>query len=254
MPVRWSHRFEHKPDRWVFIPTEETLNRGHLICRTLKKHWTPPYFYYHLQSGGHIAALHAHYKNNYFLSLDIENFFGSVSLTRITRHLVPFFGYVAARNIAKDSTVKHPSEPQRTILPYGFVQSPMLASLALSKSALGNHLLTLTKSLTVSVYMDDIQVSGNNINDLEKAKEDLEHLATRSLFKFGEHKTQGPSPKITAFNINIETGNLEITDDRMAEFVFRLSNSPSEPERLGILGYINTVNPTQASSLIALGL
>ena len=102
--------------------------------------------------------------------------------------------------------------------------------------------------------MDDIQVSGNNIADLEKAKEDLEHLAPRSLFKFGEHKTQGPSSKITAFNINIETGNLEITNDRMAEFVFRLSNNPSDPERLGILGYINAINPTQAGSLIALGL
>lgn len=254
MPVRWSHRFEQKPDRWVFVPTDETLNRGYEICKTLKSHWTPPHFYYHLQSGGHVAALHAHYKNKYFLSLDIENFFGSISLTRITRHLVPFFGYNDARQIAKDSTVKHPSEPQRTILPYGFVQSPMLASLALSKSALGNHLLALTKTLTVSVYMDDIQVSGQDINSLEKAKEDLEHLATRSLFRFGENKTQGPSPKITAFNINIETGKLEITADRMAEFVFRLSNKPTEPERLGILGYINIINPAQASSLIALGL
>lgn len=254
MSRKWDNKFERKPDRWVFVPTEETKNRGKKICELIQKKWSPPYFYYHLHIGGHVAALRSHYINKYFVSLDVENFFGSISSSRITRHLVPLFGYKTSRQIALDSTVRHPNEAQRMILPYGFVQSPLLASIVFSQSALGKYIGALAKKITVSIYVDDIHISCNDMLALEEAKSEIERLGAISLFDMNGKKSQGPSEKITAFNINMELGKLEITEDRMAEFVIRLTNNPTPNEREGIIGYIYSVNPDQANEILALGL
>lgn len=254
MPIKWDHKFQVKTDRWVFVPTDEGRIRGRKIAQIISQRWTPPDFYYHLRDGGHVAALKEHANNTFFLSLDLENFFGSIGLTRITRHLVPFFGYARARSIAKESTVHHPNDRSKTILPYGFPQSPILASLALSQSALGKYLLHISKTMTVTVYMDDIQISSDNKNDLIKVKEDVEIYARSSNFVLSSEKTQGPAQKITAFNVDLANQSLQITKKRMAEFAVHLSNSPSQHSRRGVLSYIGTVNTSQPFDLINMGL
>lgn len=249
MAVLWEHRYERKPGRWVFVPTEECKTRGEEIRGEVVKRWKRPPFYYHLQSGGHVAALQCHVKHKYFACLDIEDFFGSVSQTRVTRCLVPWFGFEEARNMARESTVRHPSDKNVTMLPYGFTQSPILASLALAKSAVGNKLIALAKEMAVSVYMDDIILSSDSESQVADARAALEHLAPPSRFKFNADKCQGPSTKVTVFNVKLEQGLLSISDERFDLFATALGDSPSEYVREGILSYVRSVNVTQADAL-----
>ena len=72
-------------------------------------------------------------------------------------------GYAIARAWANASTVRPPDDEKRYMLPYGFVQSPILASLALGESRLGKRLCTIAElpQTAVSVYVDDIIVSNS---------------------------------------------------------------------------------------------
>lgn len=251
MAQLWQHKYQRKPGRWVFVPTDECRTQGEVIRADLAKVWKPPSNYFHLKAGGHVAALRSHTKHKCFVRLDIEDFFGSVSLTRVTRCLVPLFGYAGARRMARASTVNHPVERGRTMLPYGYVQSPLLASLALSESALGKRLAAMAQWLTVSVYVDDIILSGNDEAAVGQARAELEALAPISRFTFGADKCQGPADVITAFNVQLQHDKLAVTRSRLREFAEVLANDPSEHERAGILSYVRSVNVDQADQLAA---
>lgn len=251
MTQKWSTKYERKPGRWVFEPTDEYRAIGATIKDDLFSVWDAPDYYFHLRQGGHVAAMKLHAANTYFIRFDIEDFFGRVNRSRVTRCLKDYFGYNNARDMANDSTVQHPVEKGRWVLPYGFVQSPILASLALSKSRLGRELdrLYRSKKTHVSVYVDDIIISCNNIEQLELSGAMLSELAVKSGLPFGSSKTQGPGAKITAFNIELTHNNLAITSDRLDQFGTVLADSPSEHRREGILGYVKSVNVLQALNL-----
>lgn len=247
---RWLHRFEIKPGRWVFHPTEATKEYGASLHRLLKNKFTLPYNYWHLKKGGHIQALRSHLTNRYFLKLDIADFFGSINKTRVTRILKPLFGYKAARKIANRSTVPHPISGH-SILPYGFNQSMILASLALAHSALGGYLRKLERELSckVSVYVDDIIVSSKNQHLLNHSFEVLKERADRSGFFLNLAKTQAPDRSITAFNIILEHQNLSITNKKMSEFLFAIATTQCANRKEGIKNYIKTINYYQWSQI-----
>jgi hypothetical protein len=168
MIPKWSSRFEIKPGVWVFVPAEETVKVGQEIKKNLEIRWKPPRYYYHLLPGGHVEALRANAENSWFVHLDIKDFFGSINRSRITRSLKSLFGYKQAREIANISTVIHPNRGD-FVLPFGFVQSPLIASICLHKSALGNRLQGLQKEgVTVSVYVDDLILSANDHHALDE--------------------------------------------------------------------------------------
>src|ERR1700712_4044460 len=144
MPAKWVHRFEAKPGRWVFNPSPEARAEGAEIKAAVEKNWKAPAYYYHLRNGGHVAALRSHLASRFFVKLDLSDFFGSISRSRVSRTLKTFYSHAVARQMATSSTVRHPDNPGRTILPYGFVQSPLLASLVLHKSSLGKFLEALS--------------------------------------------------------------------------------------------------------------
>jgi hypothetical protein len=125
MPLLWDTRFQLKPGTWVFVPTLESVQNGKEIKQAIGRVWLPPTNYYHLRSGGHVKALEAHLHNAIFAHLDIRDFFGSINKTRVTRCVKDLFGYPEGRRIANLSTVVHP-DSRRMILPFGFVQSPIL--------------------------------------------------------------------------------------------------------------------------------
>ncbi len=122
---RWISKFQIKPNSWVFVPTEEMIQYGLNLKQSIQKHWTPPDYYYHLRNGGHVKALKIHTESQYFIFLDIKDFFDSINRSRITRCMKKYFGYDKAREIAIGSTVK---SNKKFILPFGFVQSPIIAS------------------------------------------------------------------------------------------------------------------------------
>src|SRR5258708_9321833 len=126
MAQKWANKYQSTPGRWVFDPTPEYRLIGEEIRKATRKVWRPPSYYFHLRKGGHVKALQRHMRNTYFVRLDIEDFFGSINRTRLTRCLKAFFGFPDARRMADESTVRHPTERGRWVLPYGFIQSPML--------------------------------------------------------------------------------------------------------------------------------
>lgn len=246
----WDTKFELKPDTWVFVPTLDTAKAGKEIKRAVERVWKPPTNYFHLKAGGHVKALQAHLPNVVFAHLDIQNFFGSINKSRVTRCLKEFFGYEEARRMANISTVMHPTTKQ-WILPFGFVQSPILASLCLRKSSLGICIDKLTKKYGVeaSVYVDDIILSCNDENALRKAMAELKLAAERANFDLNAKKEEGPSPTITAFNVQLSHLSLQVEPDRFAEFVASFNGTENECVRNGIRGYLNSINPRQVALL-----
>jgi hypothetical protein len=247
MAPKWRDRFEVKPGRWVFVPTPESVDRGLEIKGLVERQWKPPSFFYHLRRGGHVAAVRAHVENKYFFRADIDDFFGRVGRSRVTRCLKNLFPFESARDMASVSVVKHPAHG-RYILPYGFVQSPILASLALDKSKLGAYLHRLVRQpqFTVSVYVDDILVSSNDVGALSMVADVIIEQAEQSLFPIGTLKREGPCEAITAFNIELSQQSLNITAERIETFRESYFAATTESAKAGILGYIDAVNPKQS--------
>lgn len=250
MTQKWTHCYQLKPGRWVFVPTNEARATGYLVKSAVEAHWKPPQFYFHLRAGGHLSAVRSHISSTYFFRADIDDFFGRVNRSRVTRCLKSWFPYTDARQMASESVVKRPNL-QGFVLPYGFVQSPILASLALDQSKFGSYLRKLNgrEELKVSVYVDDIIVSGDNKQELDAVAQKLIQMAEDALFPISTTKTQGPTTEVTAFNIQLSHQALQITEDRMAELRDSYQSATSIYSRAGILNYVDSINPSQGDSL-----
>lgn len=244
---RWIHKFELKKDKWVYVPSELTRSEGIKILNSLSTKWAPPVYFYHFRKGGHIEALKVHLDSYYFAYIDLKGFFNSTSRSRVSRALKEFYSYEQARNIARMSTIKNPTDSRLAhILPFGFLQSPMLATLCLHKSYLGNVLLELfnKKNVKISVYMDDIVISADDKDTLDVIYCKLIQCVEKSKYIISDKRTP-PSTKITVFNIEIEHHSLRITQKRMLEFLIEYIKTKSPYVKKGILTYIKTVNLEQ---------
>lgn len=250
MTPGWLSRFELKPGAWVFVPTVDTIATGREIKQAIQQRWQAPSNYFHLQNGGHVAALRSHIENSWFVHLDIKDFFGSINRSRVTRALKPLFGYVQARAITNGSTVIHP-ERGEYILPFGFVQSPIISSICLYKSALGHCLQRLGQTgVAVSVYVDDIILSAKDLPLIQQALEAVKHSAERARFRLNDTKEEGPADKITAFNIDLSTQKLAISSERLAELVASYQAADSSHKQMGILGYVASVSQDQTNEVL----
>jgi hypothetical protein len=188
--------------------------------------------------------------NQYFIHLDIQAFFTHINRSRITRSIKRYTCYEQAREIAIESTVRQPEAPAvNYMLPFGFVQSPIIASLCLSQSNLGLYLSRLASQndFIVSIYMDDIIVSSNDSSALNEKLTEITEAANKSGLPLNTKKQEGPSDNITAFNIKLTKGLLKITDQRLNELLQKYSTSPNANQRAGIHSYVTSVNPDQST-------
>ena len=242
---KWVSRFEIKSGSWVFVPTDETIRTGNAVKQKIEKVWTPPYYYYHLQNGGHVSALRSHINGNCFVRQDIKSFFSSITRNRITRNLKDLIGYRDALDVACISTVRDPnSENRRLILPFGFVQSTIIASLCLYKSRLGRLLQILNRDpgITVSVYVDDIVISTKSNEVANDVLERVLDASERSRFVINQDKGEGPADKITAFNIELSKDSLVVTQQRLQKFIADYYSAASDNQKTGISGYLASIN------------
>ena len=249
---RWINRFKLNHSIWVFVPSDDSRQVGRKIKTAIEKNYKSPEFYFHLKNGSHIKALNSHMQHEYFASLDIENFFGNINKSRITRVLKIFFSYDEAREYANWSVVRNPDEnSNESILPFGFVQSPALASLCLDKSKLGRVLRNINNlDVSVSVYMDDIILSSNDKALLYKSLKKVEEASEKSKFPLNKDKKNNPSNKVTVFNIDLSRGKLQINNKRIKEFQSAYEKTGLDEEKKGILNYIKTINPIQEKQFI----
>jgi len=204
VPSKWSNRFEIKAGRWVYVPTSEARREGIEIKRCIAARWHPPEYYYHLRKGGHVAAIQSHLGNSHFIRFDIQDSFGSINRTRVTRCLKPLVPYSEARAWANSSTVRDPVFKGKTHLPYGFVQSQMLASICLYRSALGTYLHRIhgKNGVVVCVYVDDVIVSACDVDELKVIYSQIQVASARSRLKLSQDKAPRPlrrCPPLTSF-------------------------------------------------------
>lgn len=152
--------------------------------------------------------------------------------------------YSEAREFAKLSTVKKPNSTQET-LPFGFNQSPIIASLCLQNSNLGSMLNHLNKvnNVKVSVYMDDIIISSNNKDKLQKIYNKVCTSFEKASFKINLNKSEAPNDLVSVFNIKLKRNQLDIEKKRLIEFKQKLLNTKNEYVIEGVLTYIGTINP-----------
>jgi hypothetical protein len=113
----------------------------------VRRRWRPPHYFYHLRPGGHVAALRGHLHNRCFATLDISHFFDSITRAKNHRALRNIgIRHDRAWEIAQESTVEKTLRQRDFSLPYGFIQSPVLASLTLDRSAFGRVMKTVARS------------------------------------------------------------------------------------------------------------
>jgi hypothetical protein len=248
---RWLHKFEIKPGQWVFVPNQESRLAGQKIKQEIESVWHAPAYYAHLRKGGHVAALRGHLKDKLFLSADISHFFNCINRSRITRNLKNLLSYNRARKISNESTVKNPLNPTEYVLPYGFIQSSVIASLCFYKSAVGRYLHVIRKrGCNVTVYMDDILISTNlSADDAQKIFCELKEKAEKSRFPLNYGKTTAPDLKAEMFNITVDSSGLKIVKERMRQFETKILAATKNHEIMGVLRYVKQIDSGQYESL-----
>jgi hypothetical protein len=201
----------------IYAPNPFGEKLGADIKRQVNKAYKFDNFIYHFKDGSHVVALHKHRANKYFCRIDIARFFYSVQRNRLKRVLKDI-GIYRAEYYAKWSTVKNPFDGGGYVLPYGFVQSPILATLVLARSEIGNYLRGLDPSITVSVYMDDICLSSESDAALQVAFDGLLEAVAAAGFHLNDDKTRPPALQIDIFNCSLENGKTEVLPERIDEF------------------------------------
>jgi hypothetical protein len=249
--LNYMFSFERKPGRWVYVPTKESIGKGKEIVKDVLKLWKPPSHFYHIKRrGGHLGAAKKHSKNQFIANRDVEDFFGSITRAKLNRALIKVgMPQKKAFDIACSSCVVN--QEKRPVLPYGFVQSMILASLVLDQSAVGVVLRNAKNyGVLVTVYVDDIILSSKNEESLVSLLTELDAAAATCHFAFAEQKCSPPSKEVINFNCRIGSRVFQLTEERMAQFKIQLQ-SASDVGRDSILGYVRTVNKLQHKELLS---
>jgi Reverse transcriptase (RNA-dependent DNA polymerase) len=199
-----------------------------------------------------VGAAKRHLKSKFIANRDIEDFFGSISRSKLNRALIKVgIPRIQSFDIAYTSSVIN--QVGRPVLPYGFVQSMALASLVLDTSAVGAALRSANEyGVLVTVYVDDIIISSQEKQSLVGFLIKLDAAAAVSNFAFASHKCSPPSDEVTNFNCRIGSKVFQITNERMAQFRDQFKNC-SNLGREAILAYVGAVNEQQKNELALFG-
>ncbi|MBY5639522.1 hypothetical protein HFO39_33055 [Rhizobium leguminosarum] len=228
------HTFENfkhsflKNGKPIFVPNEFGEELGRKLKRKVAKAYKFDPFIYHFKDGSHVKALHLHRKNSFFCRVDIEKFFYGIRRNRVKRALKEI-NIPKPEYYAKWSTVKNPYDSGGYVVPYGFVQSPILATLVLALSPVGIFLRGLPETITPSVYMDDICLSSQDKDALSRAFDGLLEAMEAGNFTINADKTREPATVIDIFNCSLENDVTAVLPERVDEF-FAVDREPASAE------------------------
>ncbi|WP_334063329.1 reverse transcriptase domain-containing protein [Limimaricola cinnabarinus] len=212
----------------VFEPSDLGRRIGYDLKQQIEDVVNFPDFYYHLRKGGHVAALHSHRPRRFFCKVDLENFFYSISKSRAVR-VIKDIGVGRAVHYGKWSCVKSPYAEPSYALPYGFVQSPILASLTLHASSLGQFLENLPKSIHAAVFVDDISLSSDDFATLEEKYNELQDVIGAAGFRVNPAKSVSPCQGLSIFNCDLKMGSSAVSQGRIDKF-HEVERSPASVE------------------------
>jgi hypothetical protein len=231
MPVAFHNfqfSYENEKGKPIFVPSDEGRAIGKQIKALVEAGYEFDPFYRHFAAGGHVGALHAHRHHSGFARVDLKNFFYSIERSRVQRALRAC-GVKRHQYFAKWSTVKNPYVGAGYVLPYGFVQSPILASLVLSRSPLGDVLRAISDDVTVTVYLDDIAISSDDPERLSSCFDRIMATIEPAGFEVNGAKVAAPAADMTLFNCEVSTGRIAVSDERRTEF-YSLPRSPESAD------------------------
>ena len=192
----------------------------------------------------------AHEGNKFYIRADIKGFFSSVTRNKVISSLKKAgLYYNKAKEIADVSTILSRDIAAKHVLPFGFVQSPLLASVALDESALGEFVARAFPSITKTVYADDILFSGNDEASLREVYENLTSKFEEANFALNTDKSHGPQVKTQAFNVEMVQNSLKIGKDRYDNFIDEMKKD-NKARAEAIAGYVKTINEQQYEELI----
>jgi hypothetical protein len=244
----YEYRFELKPGKYVYVPDKQSKKIGDRIVSEVMKKWRPAEYMCHFgKKGGHLAALRPHTRNKFLASIDLRRFFESISRTKVHRSLMKIgFDSRRAFDIAEISCV---SFGGRKFLPYGFVQSMALATLAIEKGLLGKVVGDCRlEGIFVTMYVDDIIMSSNSLIDLEVAYGRVISAIGEANLSVSGEKCSLPDLQVDAFNCTARNLNMELTRTRFDKFQSALI-AASPRRRIAILRYVGVINAHQHSLL-----
>ena len=228
--------------RLIFVPTNSARTFGSQLHKKILQRRSPPANFYHHHDGGHVAAAQVHLVSHFFIRLDLARFFDSITRSKVHRSLRRIgFKQGYAWEAACACTVSKTNTKKSFSLPFGFVQSPILASIALSTSAPGAALSKVRSTgVMLSVYVDDIILSGNDEGDPIAARRLLETAAAISGLKFNPLKCSGPATTIEVFNLIMSNNMIEVNPTRFSAFESTVKIADDSTVG-GIIGYVGTV-------------
>jgi Reverse transcriptase (RNA-dependent DNA polymerase) len=218
--MRENYRYSYKRrDKQIFVPSPECERRGDYLIAWGETLALPPYFY-HYRKGGHVDALHRHLANIHFFRIDLKNFFYSISRNRVSRVLRQYGFPRSARVYAEWSTVRNPyPSGSRYVLPIGFRQSPLVASLALHRSSVASAVEdALARGVFVSVYFDDLIGSSADPAELQVTYDGILAACIQANLIANTDKLLPPAKAITAFNCDLRHGFAAVTAARIKKF------------------------------------
>ena len=157
-----------------------------------------------------------------------------------------------AKDIANTSTVTNIGSSEK-VLPFGFVQSPLIGSIVLDQSYLGHELSKLSKlhNLKLSVFVDDIIISSDNKKLIQSASERILKAIEKSNLHLNQEKLAICNGSIKVFNIIAKYNCLYLTEHRLTVFAEKLINNSSDHFVVeGIVNYMKRVSPQQSKRLI----
>lgn len=217
MYVNYRLKYETR-GRFVFVPTDECREYGERLLQECRERVELPDYHFHYTHGGHVAALHRHIQNRFFFRIDVRRFFYSIRRNRVAGAL-RHFGISDARERAKWSCVANPYPGGGYVLPIGFVQSPMLASLVVMRSPVAGAIADArTRGAFVSMYFDDFIGSAPEIEMLREVFARFLEAFDEAALPINGAKLVEPSPIATAFNCELREGYSAVAAERVAKF------------------------------------
>lgn len=131
------------------------------LCTLLQKIELPQCMYGAVEGSNNIINALQHIENNFFLTIDLKDFFSRISNKQIHHVFMENgFSWEAARILTKLTTYKGS-------LPQGAPSSPVLANLAFAHTARQLETFTKEYDITFTIFLDDLIFS---------SKADFKHL------------------------------------------------------------------------------
>lgn len=143
----------------------------------------------YIKGKGLVANVEPHSSNRFFLCLDLEDFFPSISIRRVKK-LFSLIGYAdgIAMTLAQICTCDGG-------LPQGAVTSPSLSNLIASKLDRRLSGYCSRRNITYTRYADDLTFSSNNPMALSKGTEKLLDIIKAERFKLNADKFRMLGPR-----------------------------------------------------------